>query len=836
MPWLFTPAKANGDRLQPWLVLVVVPDDESTRLLTDPIAPLPVLKISENAGEKLPPLDESWAWVHVQCTKQVTDASLAQDLADQPEAFLARLMCPILLQPHTAYLACLVPAFKAGADVGLGLPAPDGPLANAWSRTTGALDLPVYYSWRFTTGEDGDFEALAKRLRGVILDETVGVRSLNLDAAGPDLPATEPDTFAGALMSPQAQQPPWFRANRTDFVDELGKAINRRKVDRETPPANYHALRDDPVVSPPLYGSWQQDLDELPIPGTFAKTGTVQPDLPDVSFPIEPNLSLLGQDTLSDLGGILQPLTIGQPFWAVELNLRPANRGGAGLGADIIRRDQEALMSEAWLTARHVRAVNRELAYTRQAAAVNGRLSKRLQSISDDGTFLQLTRLLHRRMRPETADKTAFSTLSASPNIPNGVISHTMRRQSRTVGTIDQRLAKIQTNSAPVMALTGLYFVPIPDAKMLPSNTPPEPGGLSKPNHDMLNKLAPIYGSTAAAVATTPQPILTADDELTGLAQTIKDHLDPQPHLQKQLFSRIPALEAFSVEAKQLSPIVKRVSVSPRFTDPAYKRLRDLSPEYLLPGFSGIPEDSVSLLVPNPTFIEAFMVGLNHEMSREFLWREYPAVLHETWFEHFWERPSGTRDMTAIRSWEDDTHLGFHAPVEAETIELVLLIKGELVRRYPNVLVLAERANGPKAPSGEIKSPIFRGDIGEGTLFAAFDIKKESASGADGGDGWFFVLQEQATESRFGLDIGNANHFGDIPNRANDISWQHAAGTQEDFQVMTFARTTAGEIGGALAGATISGESWGSDAAGMARLTYQRPVRMLIHGDQLLED
>ena len=30
------------------------------------------------------------------------------------------------------------------------------------------------------------------------------------------------------------------------------------------------------------------------------------------------------------------------------------------------------------------------------------------------------------------------------------------------------------------------------------------------------------------------------------------------------------------------------------------------------------------------------MVGLNHELSRELLWREFPADLQGTYFQRFW--------------------------------------------------------------------------------------------------------------------------------------------------------------------------------------------------------
>ena len=56
-----------------------------------------------------------------------------------------------------------------------------------------------------------------------------------------------------------------------------------------------------------------------------------------------------------------------------------------------------------------------------------------------------------------------------------------------------------------------------------------------------------------------------------------------------------------------------------------YESLRDLSPELLLPGVGTIDLDTVTLLNSNPRFIEAYMVGLNHELASELLWREFPS-------------------------------------------------------------------------------------------------------------------------------------------------------------------------------------------------------------------
>src|SRR3712207_9494099 len=75
------------------------------------------------------------------------------------------------LFPYTTlFRSCLVPAYQAGAQAGLGDPVDAGdepawPPAGGWSAATADFELPVYDQWEFTTAEVGDFEVLVRRLR-----------------------------------------------------------------------------------------------------------------------------------------------------------------------------------------------------------------------------------------------------------------------------------------------------------------------------------------------------------------------------------------------------------------------------------------------------------------------------------------------------------------------------------------------------------------------------------------------------------------------------------------------------------------------------------------------
>ena len=75
------------------------------------------------------------------------------------------------------------------------------------------------------------------------------------------------------------------------------------------------------------------------------------------------------------------------------------------------------------------------------------------------------------------------------------------------------------------------------------------------------------------------------------------------------------------------------------------------------PGVEHVEADGVALLETTPRVIEAYMAGLNHELSRELLWREFPATLAGTAFRQFWDvsgqpgDPEALADIPPISEW-----------------------------------------------------------------------------------------------------------------------------------------------------------------------------------------
>jgi hypothetical protein len=147
----------------------------------------------------------------------------------------------------------------------------------------------------------------------------------------------------------------------------------------------------------------------------------------------------------------------------------------------------------------------------------------------------------------------------------------------------------------------------------------------------------------------------------------------------------------------------------PEIDLPMYKPLAAYSAEMFLPNINFISENSISILETNQKFIEAYMVGLNHEMARELLWREYPTDLRGSYFRQFWEAQGyfddqnlspedlkeQLRDIPPIHEWLKTSELGDHdhreLPGEEEE-EVVLVIRGELLKKYPNAIIYAHKA------------------------------------------------------------------------------------------------------------------------------------------------
>jgi hypothetical protein len=272
-----------------------------------------------------------------------------------------------------------------------------------------------------------------------------------------------------------------------------------------------------------------------------------------------------------------------------------------------------------------------------------------------------------------------------------------------------------------------------------------------------------------------------------------------------------------------VSSTFDRIMAAPDIAVPVYRYLAEMDPSRFMPGVGDVPNDSMMLLETNPRFVEALLVGLNYEMNRELLWREYPTDQRGTPFKHFWGWSDGGADVQPINTWAPANLLGANSRGGAGG-QIVMLVRGRLLKRYPNTSIYAWRsANGrlinpPQA--SDVKKPVFTGVLGTDIAFAGFDLTDTDLTT---GDGWFFVLQQQPTEPRFGFDEGTGEPQATLGSWA-DVNWDDAGTAPGHYLQIT---------GNRLSGKNIDGVKFVEHAAHLATITIQKPVAVALHSRTL---
>lgn len=807
LPWMFSPQGPDRKgRLTPWIALAVVPERDGIHLERREGTRLKVLSIDRNAGWELPDPTDSWAWAHVQADIDPS-AGIGDAFNSTPEAFRARLMCPRRLTANASYLACLVPIFNTGIAAGLGRPIPAGAPAPGWSkRTEGPIELPVYHSWRFQTGPEGDFEALVRRLRPAELQGTVGVAALDIGDPGGGLPSV-PDIhvdYRAPLVSPANLSTRWDKKHRDAFQSDLAASLNAGLGDVHRQHSEpYDASRDDPVAAPPCYGS-----------------GVVKRKRLD--------------------------LRRRQPAWLHDINLDPALRTAAGLGAKAVRRNQESLMAEAWDAAGAVADANAELAKTVLAEEVGTRLKKAKFEPLPDEALLRVTNPSHdglRRSKVSVAERLDGSGLAG------GMIAASARRVLRPGGAAVRRHAKAigkPTAAQDVQAAVVRRFLGAPRKALTftaffdPANLQQDDDDFSKAIQAVQTKKTPKAVMKTAAISkkdriVAPTAEAAKRQDLAKIVAIVRDGLAPGADVRRAMDGRIAAPP---VPAERDLP--DRFQVAPDFERAGFEMLFDIGRKFIMPGVGGLTEDRVFVADINQAFIEAFLLGANEELSREFLWREFPADPVGTWLRSFWR--DDRDDILAVTDWRGGS-IGSHHPGGGGASAAVILTGG-LMRRFPETEIYLQRAewrNGIReaVASEPAIEATFAVQLGKGVRVFGFPLDTETMRGIGDDPGYFVVLEEPETGPRFGLDAEDGRQVGKQPQMWRNLAWGHLAktalsdlesvshvpaqgkGSFAQFRAKSFDRN----------GPKLS---WGQDAGMIARLTLQRPVRVQFHADAML--
>ena len=712
-------------------------------------------------------LAQSHRWAHVQ---------------DDGRVRTSRLLSPRRLQPGLEYVAVVVPAFD---DTG----------ERSWDLAAGRRpgSLPVLHSWRFWTGEEGDFETLAFRI----------------------MPRP-----AGRL----GRAPLAYRRGPVDVTLQVRGAITSLGGDPDGPPEA--AARAD-------LAAFTAEVAAL--------TGTDPLGRAVIGLPP------YGRPWVADLAGTT---------WTATLNADPRYRGTAGLGLEMGLQGQDELVAAATRQlgaaglAEHLVG---ELAFGLLAARS---LWTRRRPAGPARQVLLYAPLMQRLPTPtgtalgaitgptSPLERALFST-AARRTLRHGAAwtRHT------AAGAVDRDELIATANTCPVppepvppglphvdVVAAGLGLPPLADPAVL--DLPPVPdevedvlarmvglridfsdpafqglvdelsdaiAAVSEPCERHVRHLRAHRGEPAThplLVAAVRRCLLgtgwtpTGDPPVLGEfpldpddARTAIGGLLPDPRLRPCAppdLDRTAAVVGSAIDPHGPRPPARRriagrirgldlgdlgpVDVPVGLDFPTWTLLRDHAQEWLLPGIGTLATDSVVAMQTNPTFIDAYLVGLNTQLHAELHWRNLPTDRRATPLLMFWghvDFETGRReaDIRPLADWAAGSELGdlAHQVLQpGDTTgkrDLVIVFRTDLFRRYPRTLVYLAKPT-PTADAAlratpnfqfaaaaranrTFLGPIFQGAIARDVVFFAFDVDPDTL------DQYWLVLDEPPTELRF---------------------------------------------------------------------------------------
>jgi hypothetical protein len=732
-----------------------------------------VATITADAAE-LPPWAQLHAWAHVHVADALldpTDAAAARRAVATPGLARSRLICPRQLRPDTIYRGCVVPTFAAGVDALMGTIPVTATAAPAWG-TSGEVRLPVYWSYCFTTGEAETFEDLALALRPLGDDATEAASVGAARWLGVD--------FAGRSL-PSGPPLPVGGALRIHAAPAgVSYDAAELRVERES-------TSDLPA---PTWGAWHA-TEALPA----------------------------------------------APVWLGQLNDWPPHRVVAGLGAAAVRAHQEELMAAAWEQAGQLSEMDALVRHAQAALAVGERMWRRraVALRSAPAALLQVGAPAAARLAIAADPPRSLAGRVAQTCLPASVLGVPFRRLCRPDGALGHRLARLRDGNFTRSQLVSRYVdgrpTHAPNRADEVVRTPTGRGRRLSPAAAHIAAAVAAWDAAAGAAAAGPPPCTAAD--LGALADAAVAALNPTTVLPRRVNAQI-SMRTTPAEPAQPGEPISRVQVGPRLDVPMFDLLREQGLDWLLPGIADLPDDRIVLASPDAAVIEAFLVGANHEISRELLWRRYPASRGASVFTRFWDRRNGTttvRDAPDLTTWSGA--LGSHLDPNARIA--VVVARGKLFRRNPDLRIYAHQAvagtDGPvPAPAASdtawaavTEQPILRALIPPDVLLFGFSRSAVALRGEPPQvPGWFMVLAEPPAGTRYGL--AQTAMTGTLGSWA-DLAWSDVSVTGGHLDA-TAAPTRS----------PTGGPAWSARSDVLARILERPPFRLFVHASRLIPE
>jgi hypothetical protein len=762
LPWVLSPTMADSSgKLRPWVLLICVENSKCTLSSSSVGVPSQLLVNSK----ELPDPAETWAWGHLQSVVPFATIQSAIDAAGG--RVISRLVCPRRLQPGKSYRAAVVNGWKLAADQ----------LIPSWGDTSKDVTLDVFDTWTFSTGDAGSFEELCERLAPVPAKTlTLGANPMDIQDLGIlDTFAGEDEIivdYTGALLdagtTPKPLPPGEEAAYLADLTKHLDQSRQRPVVKLSDP---------DPVVTAPRYGEYA-----------------------------------IGHDV---------PLKAGQ--WYSELNLSPRRRTAAGIGAGIVRKNQERYMARAWDQVGPIREANRVINTSRLQAEIGRTWKQKVDTLND---FEKLSILRPQASFVRDSADTPIRRKIRTSSLPTGILSPSFMRRIRPSSVS----AKTLNSDAYYRVIPGQE----PSNKSRPNwraglvtqlKTPllRRRAGIGVVKHSSGTRLTDMRRFSVLGLPIPHVPVLQValsdTFRLTQDSKRVIQRLKPVKTSRKRLENRISGLATLLADSSD-EELPTQIQAYPEIDDALVWDVMEMSTELVSPGINDFPQNAVRLLEAEPGFVAAVLAGANHEFTRELLWREYPARPGGTAFKRFWDRPDPTlSDIRDMQDWPLKSPLSDLGTAGVETA--VLLVRGDLIRQYPGVRILLL---GPK--DSVAQEPSFVGRIPSDIRFLGFDVPDlKDLTSAD--SEYKIIFEEPPGEPRFGLDAVS-DHSAQTLSTYNDLAWNQIEPV--DATYLRIADQAA------LSSNTMLRKEarWGLNAAHMALATYQRPYRRVFWARDLL--
>ena len=737
LPWRYTPQAAfvptllepDNRVVRPWLVLLVGTADQ--------------IEVKGNIANVKPAvlaahdLEKSYLWAHVQHGKYNDET--------QPVT-ISRILSPVALEAQREYVAVLVPAFNDRGE-------------KMW-KAGGVPDfdvLPAFHHWRFWTGEAGDFETLAAALH-VPKGEDIGKAKLyyRRDVSGID----EQLEVRGAITSLQAEDEPAEDAIQAIQADV--DTLNNEVLGTISLPHYGRPWLPDPDS---IENGWPDDLNDDPRHRGVAGLGVWmgvegQESLMDAAV-IQAGalaeagrlinylaLGLIAAGSLwerrlpqeaNERLRILGPLMGRLPDGNGGLVLNRVTASGTPLPPALFSGAAQRLLRDRSTATRHISGAGGGLNRIEAMNAVNqptpapdlapGGLPHILTFPAgiDLGGFLQqdegwlseiLPRLddISREVCTAYREKRASLFDSGAPEeVPSLRQAMAEELQAAMVELLEQKgypciavedlLMACELSSTEVSL--GCYEHVLED----------EPARLAFMDSLAIQLRLCLMGDGCERLFENidigdqdrrqvcrdllgtfhlPPAPETKSINLDALAAALDKALDPRGErapARLRVCSRIEGIDCTRLTRPEF-PI--------RLDYPTWTLLNRYDKEWLLPGASSLEKDSITALQTNPTFIDAFMVGMNSQFLSEMRWRDLAVDRSITPLRMFWGQVNyATRerqaDIEPFSEWVKDTDqpLGALAhqtlqpvdPMNESGSRLVIVFRSDLFRRYPGTLV-----------------------------------------------------------------------------------------------------------------------------------------------------